>query len=179
MIEVASKLNLDLFHFLHDFAGQNVYLDAIIIFFAKYYILFLIVLSVYVIYHDYRFHSKKRASFYSLKVFFTLLSTSLLTFSFRSIYHHDRPFVTLSIPHLLFEPTYSFPSGHTIFAFGLATAIYFSHKRFAYVLFGSGLLIGLARIMAGVHYPFDIFGGIMLGILTGVFVERMTKLMKM
>jgi len=40
------------------------------------------------------------------------------------------------------------------------------------MLYASGLLIGIARIAAGVHYPLDILGGIILGTLTGYIAYR-------
>jgi len=78
----------------------------------------------------------------------------------------------------LSDSSYSFPSGHTIFIFALATAVYFFHKKLGYFLYFSGLLIGLARISGGVHYPSDILGGIILGSLTSLFIfylERRTE----
>jgi len=62
----------------------------------------------------------------------------------------------------------SFPSGHMTFLFALGMAIYFHNKKAGYLLFAGGFLIGLARIFVGVHYPLDIFGGIILGILVGL-----------
>ena len=88
----------------------------------------------------------------------------------RFAYHRPRPYVALRIPHLLSDSAYSFPSGHTIFLFALAVAVYGIHKKFAYWLFAAGVLIGAARVAAGVHYPSDILGGAVLGTLTGYLV---------
>jgi undecaprenyl-diphosphatase len=60
-----------------------------------------------------------------------------------------------------------------MFVFSLATSIYFfGNKKVAVMLYASGLLIGIARIAAGVHYPLDILGGIILGTLTGYIAYR-------
>jgi undecaprenyl-diphosphatase len=87
-----------------------------------------------------------------------------------------RPFIALNLPqHVLADHSYAFPSGHTTLVFTLATATYFFNKKLAYFLYASGLIIGLARIAGGVHYPSDIVGGIILGILIGFIVYKLWK----
>jgi undecaprenyl-diphosphatase len=93
--------------------------------------------------------------------------TFLLAQFIRFIYPHPRPFLILNITHLLTESTSSFPSGHTIFIFGMAAVSSLYSRRLSYFMFVSGLIVGIARIIAGVHYPLDIIGGIIFGILTG------------
>ncbi|MDO5639561.1 MAG: phosphatase PAP2 family protein [Neisseria sp.] len=66
----------------------------------------------------------------------------------------------------LIEPSdkFSFPSGHTAAAFVFATlvaAFYPLLAPFAYTL---AALIGLSRVMLGVHYPSDIAAGALLGV---------------
>ena len=72
----------------------------------------------------------------------------------------------------------AFPSGHATFFFGLAIAIYFTDKKFGQWLIGSATLIGLARVMSGVHWPSDIFGGLIVALLaasSGLFIARLLK----
>jgi undecaprenyl-diphosphatase len=59
--------------------------------------------------------------------------------------------------------------------FALATATYYFNKKLAYFLFASGLVIGLARVAGGVHYPSDVLGGIFLGILTVFIINFVLK----
>ncbi len=66
------------------------------------------------------------------------------------------------------ESIYAFPSGHTTFFFALATALYFHHKKLAYITYIVAAAVGIARVYIGVHYPIDIIGGAVLGILVGV-----------
>lgn len=81
----------------------------------------------------------------------------------RLAYHRPRPFLEFSLPHLINNSTYSFPSGHTIILAGLGTAVYFFNKKLALFIYISGIMIGLARIAGGVHYPSDILGAFALG----------------
>ncbi|HEX7363289.1 MAG TPA: phosphatase PAP2 family protein [Bryobacteraceae bacterium] len=60
----------------------------------------------------------------------------------------------------------SFPSGHTIAAFSIATVIarrYRAHKWIPYVAYGAAALIGFSRISESAHFPSDVFVGAALG----------------
>ncbi len=64
----------------------------------------------------------------------------------------------------------SFPSGHTLTAFGVATLLILGLQlrgwRLACVL-ALACLIGLSRIAVGAHWPLDVLGGAVLGSLCG------------
>jgi undecaprenyl-diphosphatase len=92
----------------------------------------------------------------------------------------ERPFhasgdITVLIPPPLDEIFQSFPSGHTIFFFALATVIYLKDKKWGLVFFLLAGFIGVSRIAVGVHYPTDIMAGVLLGALTGVGVYALYK----
>lgn len=61
----------------------------------------------------------------------------------------------------------SFPSGHTIAAFSVATVVarrYGSHHRWIpYVAYGSAALVGFSRVTLSSHFPSDVFMGAALG----------------
>jgi membrane-associated phospholipid phosphatase len=63
-------------------------------------------------------------------------------------------------------PNGSFPSGHTIAAFSVATVIsrrYGNHKWVPYAAYGTAALIGFARITLSAHFMSDVFVGGVLG----------------
>lgn len=67
---------------------------------------------------------------------------------------------------------FGFVSGHTSVAFAVATAL---APQFGWrgrvVVFGAASLVGVARMVHGVHFPADVVGGAGLGLLCGVAVR--------
>lgn len=67
---------------------------------------------------------------------------------------------------------YSFTSNHAANHFGLATFFYLtmnkSVRRWAYLGYFWAFFIVWAQVYVGVHYPLDIVGGTILGVLAGL-----------
>ena len=73
------------------------------------------------------------------------------------------------------ESTYSFPSGHSFIVMVLfGMLIYFTYKeiknkKIQYLLTGIFsiiiLLVGVSRIFLGIHYPTDVVGGYIIGLV--------------
>ena len=60
---------------------------------------------------------------------------------------------------------FSYPSNHTVIAFGLAMGLAFAIPWLTYLAFPLAILEGVSRVMAGHHYPHDIVVGAVLGTL--------------
>jgi len=68
--------------------------------------------------------------------------------------------------------TYSFPSNHALNNFAAATYFSFLFPKFRAILFIAASLVAISRVYLGLHYPSDIIGGAILGILFGyIFSE--------
>lgn len=75
---------------------------------------------------------------------------------------------------------FSFPSGHTCASFAAAFALYQTlPKKWGAACLILAALISLSRLYVGVHYPSDVLGGAVIGILAGwagaAIVERIRR----
>jgi undecaprenyl-diphosphatase len=86
-------------------------------------------------------------------------------------------------PENLIETSYSFPSGHAVFAvvlFGFLIYIakkadYYTRKEFDIVFVILILFVGLSRLILGVHWLSDVLGGFFLGLsvlFSGFLIEK-------
>ncbi len=65
---------------------------------------------------------------------------------------------------------YSFPSGHTLSSVTGAAILTMIDKRFGYFFIPLAALIAFSRLYLYVHFPTDILGGIILGVLISIVV---------
>lgn len=62
---------------------------------------------------------------------------------------------------------FSFPSGHTLSSVIAATAATLYERRFAWFTIPLASLIAFSRLYLYVHFPSDVLGGVLLGVLIG------------
>jgi undecaprenyl-diphosphatase len=92
------------------------------------------------------------------------------------LYSDSRPFVADPGTRQLISHSADngFPSDHALVGFSAATTL-LSWRLFAGVaVMAAAALIGFARIFVGVHWPLDILGGAVIGVLAGGMLGRMT-----
>lgn len=81
---------------------------------------------------------------------------------------------------MLSEGDYSFPSGHTTASVEMATAMFLcfksDKKKIAYLFPIIALCTAGSRIYLMVHYPTDVFGGIIVGIFAAIIGYFLMKL---
>ena len=95
----------------------------------------------------------------------------------KGLFKHPRPDLTQA----LFVPNdiYSFPSGHATFMFTLVFIMYAYDKRAYIVLLFLAVITSISRVLAGVHYWYDIIGGIILAfIIAQAVLYSTTKLIR-
>jgi undecaprenyl-diphosphatase len=99
----------------------------------------------------------------------------LLAHLLKAVFPTPRPFqINGGVAAVVFPLTNGgFPSGHAAAAFALALTVWRHHKKVGIVYLISACLIGLARVLANVHYPIDIVGGAILGIIVAFVVEKL------
>ena|ERR1035437_6041361 len=172
-------MNNQIFFFFYSLAHQSKILDNVIVFFAVYFPYVVVILAgLFLLFHHevlkaeepFRVFMEKKREI--LMVFFSGCLAWVLAYILKILIHIPRPFDVFSQVRSLFsESGYAFPSGHATFFMALAISIFFLHKKAGYVFMLFALLIGLARIIAGVHFPIDILGGFVLGATVALLIK--------
>ena len=118
----------------------------------------------------YLINQKKRA----LKVLITVIicvaaSDNLSHRVFKPLIKRDRPAKTLDVVTLRTKnhTGYSFPSNHATNNFAVFTLLSRIMPQYAPVFMGFAALIAYSRVYVGVHYPFDVLFGALLGYIIG------------
>ncbi|KKQ28280.1 MAG: Phosphoesterase PA-phosphatase related protein [Parcubacteria group bacterium GW2011_GWB1_37_13] len=173
-------MNQIIFNFFYNLTHQSAFFDKIIVFFAAYFIYIVIILAfLFLLFHHKIFLSQNpvKELMEKWREFFLVCVSGGLAWGLAKILkiliHTQRPFdIFPQVQSLFVETGYAFPSGHTAVASAVAFALFFTNKKVGYVFMFFALLIGFARIIAGVHFPIDILGGFILGALIAYFVKR-------
>ncbi|HXZ57055.1 MAG TPA: phosphatase PAP2 family protein [Gaiellaceae bacterium] len=87
------------------------------------------------------------------------------------VYPEPRPLV--GVPH-----SGSFPSGHAATAFACATVIAWTAPRLAVPAFVLAAAISWSRIYVGVHWPLDVLGGAVLGVLVATALLTLARALR-
>lgn len=107
-----------------------------------------------------------------------VLALTLLTAEFilKELFARPRPFETYMDVELLVPSAmdFSFPSSHAATSFAAAVVIWWSHlhpfvRTTVLIL---AVLISCSRVYVGVHYPLDVLGGAVLGVLVAGLALR-------
>jgi undecaprenyl-diphosphatase len=76
-----------------------------------------------------------------------------------------------SVPLLIANPTdYSFPSGHALSSAIASTVLTRANRAFAWAAIPLTLIISFSRMYLYVHFPSDVLGGLLLGLVIGLVV---------
>ena len=97
-----------------------------------------------------------------------LINLCITNISLKNIIARPRPFhVNPELMTLIKHPSsFSFPSGHTSGSFTAALVLFhLMPKKIGVPAVVLATMIGFSRMYIGVHYPTDILGGILVGIM--------------
>jgi undecaprenyl-diphosphatase len=159
-------MNSALFDAINELAGHSAILDDLAKVAARYLVMAMaaaVAMQWVTVRHPKRARNQAMVAGALVAVVAGLAATSLI----QHFYVHPRPFMERQDVVLLtsHSPDASLPSEHVIAAFALAGAVLWSRR----LVLGSGLLlaavvVGLARIYTGLHYPADIGAAVALAL---------------
>ena len=111
-----------------------------------------------------------------------LMNLILCNLIVKNLVARVRPYdVNTAIAILIKKPLdFSFPSGHTAASFAAMTALFLAKMKKAWIAaLVLAVLIAFSRLYFYVHYPTDVLGGAVVGILSGIIgyaiVEKIDK----
>ena len=131
----------------------------------------------FVLYIYYNYNKKSGFILFS-STLYSVIAMGIL----KSIVRAPRPFQVLdSIKGKRVETAtgYSFPSGHTTTAASSYTtlALIFRKRAFSIICAIAIALVGISRLYLGVHWPNDVFGGLVLGTSISLLAYRPLSLL--
>jgi len=114
-------------------------------------------------------------------VFNTLLAVIFSSFLndllLKTVFYRERPYLALQDVHHLGTSWHnsSFVSGHTASSFAAALVLSSFFPKFSALFIALALGIAYSRIYVGMHYPSDIIGGVIIGIISAYLVYKLRK----
>ncbi|MBI2039775.1 phosphatase PAP2 family protein [Candidatus Microgenomates bacterium] len=168
--------NEALFFTIFNLAGKNPALDTLMIFGARF-LIYLTFLLMFVL--AFKGGAKER------KVIILVLLSLPLVFLIIAVIHlffiEPRPFISYQFTPLIPFPFIndpSFPSRHASIISAIAFSYYYFKSKWAPLFFIFAIWVGVSRIYVGVHYPLDILGGVMVGIVSLIITKQIVKFLK-
>jgi len=110
-------------------------------------------------------------------VMITLIIVVSMTTLIRENFIHARPFVEgIGYQFLDHQPTSSFPSNHgtVIFTFAFAF-LWWGRAMYGAGLLIAALLIAWSRIYLGVHWPLDMVGAMIVGVIACAITQKISQ----
>jgi undecaprenyl-diphosphatase len=94
----------------------------------------------------------------------------LISYGLKQEIDRERPSLVYPTPKPLVHTPHegSFPSGHATTSFACATILSLHAPRAAPAFFLLAAAVAWSRVYVGVHYPLDVLGGAVLGVLVAI-----------
>lgn len=159
------------FDFIHSLAGTSKVLDWTAIFLGVY-LPYLVVIALVIGMLAQR-PWRRRLTVFFFAGLSVILARGVVQTLINYFFPIERPFVARGFePLISFPELPSFPSGHAVVFFALATVVFLQmSSRWGIVMYFFAALIGVSRIFIGLHYPVDIIGGAVIGMLIPIIVR--------
>jgi len=174
MGESRSIFELDLFNLLFSLSGRSTMLDEVLVFLAEFLILALVLVVASLIVYALSKGRPRQAWILFVGLFAGALAW-LASMWAKTFFQTVRPFADKTIIPLVESQTNStaFPSAHAAAVAAAGVVLYRFNKFIGLATIALAFIIGIARVAIGVHWPIDIAGGVVCGIVLGWIVRRL------
>ncbi len=170
---------------LHSLSRYNELVQHIVLFFAKiidvYVVLFAVIVLTWLLYQSFLKKSGKKFFLYIqefVQIFISVSVAYLISFLLKNLISAPRPFLRFPnevSPLFHYGGFNSFPSGHATLFMSLGVMIYLYNRKLGVLFIILALLIALARVIVGIHFPIDILAGWAIGAGVSLFVYKQIK----
>ncbi|OTX91248.1 undecaprenyl-diphosphatase [Bacillus thuringiensis] len=160
-----SQFNIDIFRTINDLGKQYSFLNPAIVFLAEYmvYIFALIILA-------YWFTGSRKGRMMVIQAMIAFVIAEVIGKIAGKFHLNYQPFAVLPDVNKLVDHAVdnSFPSDHTILFFSICFSFWLVRKKTGWLWLILALCVAISRIWVGVHYPFDVAVGALIGCISAV-----------
>ncbi len=174
MIETLKQLNEQWSINLNSLTQYNIIKEISILFADLPIIIIPIFLIVFWLF--YTIHLEKQRKENLLFIFYAVIFGTVINIIIQNLFYVDRPqnFLQNSWNFLLNHiPNASFPSDHATVSFAFLTSIFlFWYRKITFFILPFFIIMLLSRIIAGVHWSFDIIAWIFIWIFSAIVIKK-------
>ncbi len=186
MLNVLIQYHKQLFLWMYSFTLTYPKYNNLIHFIAdkldNYVILLAAIVLFYFVYKSIEYTSWKRFYFLikeGIRLVVVVCISWSISYLIKNIVRFPRPFLRFpnEVTQLFdYGGFNSFPSGHATLFMALAVIVSLHHKHIGYLFIFFAIIISIARVMSGIHFPIDILAGWIIGGGISLLVYRVLKL---
>lgn len=159
--------NTALFFLIFGLSNHSPLADSLMIFGARF-IIYLAFLLMFIL--VFKGSNKERRA--SLLILVCLPIIIILIKLIHIFFFEPRPFISYNfIPLIQYGPDASFPSRHASIMGAIAFSYLYYRSKWSIIFLLLLFWVGISRIYVGVHYPIDILGGVIVGIISTVIAK--------
>ncbi|AIK35543.1 undecaprenyl-diphosphatase [Bacillus pseudomycoides] len=166
-----SQLNIDAFRAINDLGKQYSFLNSPMIFLAEYMVYFLGLIII-----AYWFTRSRKNRMMIIQAMVAFMTAEIIGKLAGKFHLNYQPFAVLPDVNKLVDHAVdnSFPSDHTILFFSICFSFWLVRKKTGWLWLVLALCVAISRIWVGVHYPFDVVTGALLGSISALFSYWLT-----